>query len=194
SQFINTAVGRNGDGVGHALESCTQIINCVTCLRPNDNSRRIIFVDTPGFNNESDDLPDWKILKDISEWLARAKRKKIAGIIVLHDLKYPTPKHVPTFIEKLGLSHPLTNVILATQNVQVEAEGRKQEKTLEDQWRNTFDRRPTMIRFQHTRQSAWEIVEPILRNHSIDSLQIRPRVENGRSDRKAEAKFKCNIM
>ncbi|KAG0694753.1 hypothetical protein DFH29DRAFT_1006061 [Suillus ampliporus] len=198
--FINTAVGRRVNIVDDGLDSCTQYISCAACPRPDDNTRRIIFVDTPGFNNSSNDLPDGKILKDIAGWLAGVKRTRIAGIIVLHDLKYLPPTHVPEFIRKLGLCglDALTNVILATRNVQVEAKGQKQEKELEDHWKRVLKRQPKMIRFRDTNpESAWEIVKLILQNHSIDSLEIRPQVENGRSKRSETTKDvgrKCNIM
>jgi GTPase Era involved in 16S rRNA processing len=56
--------------VGHDLNSCTATIRHIVIPHPDDHSRRIIFVDTPGFDDTYTD--DAEILKLISIWLARS--------------------------------------------------------------------------------------------------------------------------
>ena len=56
--------------VGHDLKSCTANIHHSTIPHPNIPSRRIVFVDTPGFDDTYVD--DAEILKRIAVWLARS--------------------------------------------------------------------------------------------------------------------------
>ena len=56
--------------VGHELNSCTASIQHVIIPHPTDEGRRIILVDTPGFDDTY--TPDVEILKRISLWLARS--------------------------------------------------------------------------------------------------------------------------
>ncbi|KAG2336079.1 hypothetical protein BDR05DRAFT_165199 [Suillus weaverae] len=194
STFINRAVGRDVVPVGHTLDSCTQEISCVPCPCPNGNNRRIIFIDTPGFDNSSGD--DERTLQHIAEWLARAYRKKttIAGIIYLHEIsltRYAYSKAVIDIINRLCGDGSLTNVILATtkwDDVQVEAEGQQREKQLQVRWKHMLDHGSTMTRFCGTQQSALNIVELILQNHPIGSLQIQQEMgRNHKSFSETEA-------
>ena len=55
--------------VGHGLSSCTAEIQPVIMdPHPNDPSRRLIFVDTPGFDDTY--IDDTEILRRIADWLA----------------------------------------------------------------------------------------------------------------------------
>ena len=56
--------------VGHDLQSCTALIRHVIVPHPTDEGRRIILVDTPGFDDTF--APDVEILERISLWLARS--------------------------------------------------------------------------------------------------------------------------
>ena len=62
-------MGRNVVEVSHRLHSCTTKIEPVIMdPHPNDPSRRLIFVDTPGFDDTY--IDDTEILRLISVWLA----------------------------------------------------------------------------------------------------------------------------
>ena len=63
-------MGRAVVEVGHDLDSCTASIRHVIIPHPTDEGRRIILVDTPGFDDTY--TPDVEILKRISLWLARS--------------------------------------------------------------------------------------------------------------------------
>ena len=67
-QLINHIAGKPAVKVGHDLESCTSSIEHVIVPHPTDSSRRIVLVDTPGFDDTS--VPDAEILKQIADWLA----------------------------------------------------------------------------------------------------------------------------
>jgi hypothetical protein len=56
--------------VGHDLQSCTSKIEHVIIPHPSDPSRRIVFVDTPGFDDTY--VADAEILKHIAVWLAKS--------------------------------------------------------------------------------------------------------------------------
>ena len=62
-------MGRNVVEVSHKLRSCTAEIEPVIMdPHPNDPSRRLIFVDTPGFDDTY--IDDAEILRRIAAWLA----------------------------------------------------------------------------------------------------------------------------
>ena len=56
--------------VGHDLKPCTSSIRHVIIPHPTDEGRRIILVDTPGFDDTH--TTDVEILEQISLWLARS--------------------------------------------------------------------------------------------------------------------------
>ena len=70
-QFINNLVGEDVVAVGQTMESCTADITEVVVEIPNNpffNGRRLIVVDTPGFDDTKGD--DLEILRRIALWLA----------------------------------------------------------------------------------------------------------------------------
>jgi hypothetical protein len=67
-QFINTAVGKAVVAVGHDLEPCTTTIQHIILPHPGDHIRRIILIDTPGFDDCTNLDDAWK---PISHWLEK---------------------------------------------------------------------------------------------------------------------------
>jgi hypothetical protein len=61
-------VGRDVARVGCSLKSCTQKIEPSIITPPND--RRIVLVDTPGFDDTF--IDDTEILRRIAIWLAKS--------------------------------------------------------------------------------------------------------------------------
>ncbi|KAF5322388.1 hypothetical protein D9619_000447 [Psilocybe cf. subviscida] len=114
STFINAAgpIGKMAV-VGHALESCTAEPEGYLI---EDNERRVVLVDTPGFNNSIIERGDDDILRAIIAWLQDALRHdenaKLAGIIYLHDVTN-VERRVPKLIDALNL-YVVPAVILAT--------------------------------------------------------------------------------
>ena len=68
--MINQIVGEPVMTVGHDLQSSTSSIQHVVVPHPTDASRRIILVDTPGFDTTY--IDDAEILRRIALWLARS--------------------------------------------------------------------------------------------------------------------------
>lgn len=71
-QFINNIAGSEVATVGHDLQSCTSTVRPITIPYPShdDPTRRVIFVDTPGFNDTWVD--DTKTLREIVDWLEQS--------------------------------------------------------------------------------------------------------------------------
>ena len=70
-QFINSYLGQEMAQVGHGLESCTATLQPFIKDLPQDesgNPRRLVLVDTPGFDNING--ADSAILTQIEVWLA----------------------------------------------------------------------------------------------------------------------------
>jgi hypothetical protein len=61
-----TTKERTGTKVGHGLESCTHQIQIIRCFDAQQN-RRIVFVDTPGFDDTN--ISDLDILRMVADWL-----------------------------------------------------------------------------------------------------------------------------
>ena len=55
--------------VGNDLESCTQDVRAFGCLHPDRSGRKVVIVDTPGFDDTN--KPDYVVLKLIAEWLEK---------------------------------------------------------------------------------------------------------------------------
>ena len=68
--MINQIVGKQALMVSHGRESCTSSIQHVITRHPSVPDRRIILVETPGFDDTYVD--DAEILNRIALWLARS--------------------------------------------------------------------------------------------------------------------------
>ena len=68
-QFINNFMGGMVTTVGHGLESCTRDVKHVIAKHPSNGNRRLVVLDTPGFDDTNVD--EAEILKRIAFWLGR---------------------------------------------------------------------------------------------------------------------------
>jgi predicted GTPase len=69
-KFINLLAGKEEVTVGHELLPCTTKITTVVLPYPLDGSRRVVMLDTPGFDDTLE--ADIEILVQISNWLERS--------------------------------------------------------------------------------------------------------------------------
>lgn len=67
-QFINSVAGRSVAKVGNDMDPCTTDIQPLVVPYPADLDRRIVLVDTPGFNID-DNVDEVEILKRVAVWL-----------------------------------------------------------------------------------------------------------------------------
>ncbi|PPR03423.1 hypothetical protein CVT24_012692 [Panaeolus cyanescens] len=117
STFINTIMGKELAKVGHSLLSCTQEIDTYTYVDSRDG-RRIIFVDTPGFDDTN--LADFLILQMITQWLSKtySANVKLSGILFFHRISdnrmgSTAIHHLEVFLNLCGNSS-LANVVLVS--------------------------------------------------------------------------------
>jgi hypothetical protein len=61
--------GRDVATVGNQLGPCTSDVKHFTIEHHEDPTRRVVLVDTPGFNSDGIWLDDKKILQKILDWL-----------------------------------------------------------------------------------------------------------------------------
>ena len=62
-------MGQSVAYVNDSVESCTQEVQAFVCLHPDGSERKIVFIDTPGFDDSG--RTDYEILKIITEWLVK---------------------------------------------------------------------------------------------------------------------------
>ncbi|KAG6919729.1 hypothetical protein DXG01_001563 [Tephrocybe rancida] len=86
STFINTIFGKEVAPVGHKLDSKTSHVKGYPYDDLEYPQNRIIFVDTPGFDDTT--MDDSATLRRIAAWLAASYRldMKVAGIIYLYEI------------------------------------------------------------------------------------------------------------
>ncbi|KAH0578625.1 hypothetical protein H2248_003763 [Termitomyces sp. 'cryptogamus'] len=177
STFINYVAGQNVTIVGHNLKSETQQLQHVVLPHPTESTRRIIIVDTPGFDDTY--VADSEILRRISVWLARSysANMTLAGVIYLHEISQTrmlgtARKNLDMFNKLIG--HDATrNVVLATTKWGdiPEAVGIRREEQLKDRhWKGMIDLGATLLSFRDSRESGWTIIQ-----HIIDSAAIQPQ-------------------
>ncbi|KAF8159709.1 hypothetical protein B0H34DRAFT_858458 [Crassisporium funariophilum] len=165
STFINIAAGiEEATVVGHGLKSCTQNVQVVHCFDKVQN-RRVVLVDTPGFDDTN--LSDLDILKLIATWLKRTYEDgiKLSGLLFFHRISdnrmAGTPlKHLKTF-RKLCGNAAFGHVILVTTmwDEVSENEGNQREDELRSKyWHSMIAGGSRTGRFDRTRDSAWDIV------------------------------------
>ncbi|KAG1740785.1 P-loop containing nucleoside triphosphate hydrolase protein [Suillus paluster] len=181
STFINTAVGKVVTPVGHDLRSCTAKIQHTFCSYPSDPSRRIVLVDTPGFDDTFVD--DCEILRRIAVWLASSygDHMKVAGILYLHDISQPrmfgTSRRNLDMFRRLCGENAEKNVILVTTKwgVVFPDVGERREQQLKSSfWKEMVAHGSKAARFDGSKKSAWDVINHILaHNTAVDAVRIQ---------------------
>lgn len=180
STFINILMGQVVTSVGHDLESHTAHIQHFTFFHPDFPNRRIVVIDTPGFDDTTVD--DREILRRIAIWLARSydANMKLAGVIYLHEITQPrmlgTARKNLDMFNKLCGAEATKNVILATtkwSDVTKEVGERREKQLRDEHWKYMLDLGSSMNRFDSTQRSARRIVNTILAKDILDAFQIQ---------------------
>lgn len=170
STFINAAIGKVMTPVGHGLESCTTQIQYAFCACPDDPSRRVVLVDTPGLDNAFGH--DSEILRRIAVWLAMSydENMKLAGVIYLHDICDPRLHMSLDMFRRLHGENAENYATLATtkwSEVATEVEERR-EQLLKSLFRQEMVAHQSEIpRFHGSHMSAWEVMKPMLANKAV---------------------------
>ncbi|KAG5653180.1 hypothetical protein H0H81_001897 [Sphagnurus paluster] len=188
--FINTLMGKEVTLVGHNLKSQTVNIQhfVITHPDPKFKDRRVIVLDTPGFDDTFVD--DREILRRIAVWLGRSyeEEMKLGGLIYLHEITQPrmlgsARKNLDMFNKLCGPS-AAKNVYLVTNkwgDVPTEV-GQNREKQLQSQhWREMLDNGAKILRFDLNQESAVDIIGQILRNGNNAVAQIQSEIIDEKS-------------
>ncbi|KAG6884075.1 hypothetical protein C0993_001631 [Termitomyces sp. T159_Od127] len=183
STFINILIGQEVASVGHELQSHTANIQHFTLLHPDYPNRRIVIIDTPGFDDS--DIDDREILRRIAVWLARSydARMRLAGIIYLHEITQPrmlgtSRKNLDMFTRLCG-PEAIRNVILVTTKWDElagagEGVGRLREAQLKaEHWRHMIEMGSRVYRFDGTQRAARRVVNYVLARRPVDAVQIQ---------------------
>ncbi|KAG5653182.1 hypothetical protein H0H81_001899 [Sphagnurus paluster] len=178
-QFINTLLGGNVAPVGHSLTSHTNDVQHMTFPHPQDTGRRVVIIDTPGFDHTSVD--DEEILRRIAIWLAQSyhSRMKLAGIVYLHEITQcamtSAQKNLHLFSKLCG-PQAIKNVVLATtkwSDIDQETGVKREEILKEGYWKAMLELGSTVHRFDATQTSARSIITRILEQDPVDSILIQ---------------------
>ncbi|KAG6852774.1 hypothetical protein C0991_009214 [Blastosporella zonata] len=183
STFINTVVGRDVTTVGHDLKSQTAQLHHIILRHPTDITRRIIIVDTPGFDDTY--VSDSEILRRIAVWLARSysANMKLAGVIYLHEISQTrmlgtARKNLDMFNKLIGKG-ATKNIVLATtkwSEIPEEVGERREAQLRERHWKWMFDLGAKLARFTGTPESGWELLHLILdqgHKSNVDAIEIQ---------------------
>ncbi|PPQ71392.1 hypothetical protein CVT24_012223 [Panaeolus cyanescens] len=97
---------------GSSLECDTQRIEFVPCVCPEFSDRRIVFIDTPGFNHKNrKELGDARILQLILTWFMAVYRNPPSAILYFYDMN---AARIHCRLEEIARRLPPSTIILTT--------------------------------------------------------------------------------
>ncbi|KAG8790762.1 hypothetical protein FRC17_008857, partial [Serendipita sp. 399] len=175
STFISLATGNNDAKIGHSLRSCTDKVEVVRCYR---NGKTYVFLDTPGFDDTTMTHAD--ILTIIISALLTTYKGgiKLAGLIYLHRISDNrmtlTERKTIDIFKAICGPDALHSVILATSmwDEVGDSIGSSREAELRTTfWESMISSGSRLMRFMHTSESAWEMIDQL--NGNKPSLQIQ---------------------
>ncbi|KDR69843.1 hypothetical protein GALMADRAFT_128439 [Galerina marginata CBS 339.88] len=172
SYFINSVLNHPSMPVGSDLDSCTTELGfgCIEDIQnyPNLTNRRIVLIDTPGF--DSPDLDDKEMLEKIITWLKQSQRKgaEIGGVIYLHDITKDrfsgTARQNLRLFQDMCRDDALKNVVLVTTKWSRKSkDSEKYQLQLEGKhWKTLIDKGAKVHRFDQGSTSAWAAIDMII--------------------------------
>jgi len=168
STFINKLLGENVMLVGHDIFPCTSTLEYAIIDNPPPwKGRRVIIVDTPGFDAYEDDV---EILRRIAVWLASSYEAKmtLGGVIYLlsiADRMMRTTRKNLDMLRQLCGDKTLSKVVFGTTKWgevdECIGEGRERQLA-ETFWGSMSASGSQMLRFDNTEISAQVFLHTIL--------------------------------
>ncbi|KAJ7587383.1 kinase-like domain-containing protein [Mycena floridula] len=165
SSFINHAMGRTITAVSHGMASGTNKIQAFTCSYPDDSGRRIVLVDTPGFDDS--EKSDYEILVALSQWLVQTYKRQniLTGVLQLHRISdtrmRATSLRNLKMLKELCGDNALANVIHVTtcwDRVTEEVGARREQQLKSEFWNAYIQNGSRIARFHSDFDSAWQIL------------------------------------
>ncbi|KAM7197446.1 hypothetical protein V8F20_006591 [Naviculisporaceae sp. PSN 640] len=171
---------------GHALESATTQVEA-HLSHHTLRGRRLIFVDTPGFDDTH--RTDTEVLRDIVHWLHNAYERNIrlTGLVYLHGVNHPrvagsVRTNMRHFRDLCG-DESMTSVALATTHwsrdprERSRQEQRHQELSNNDLfWKEMIRKGAQVFKHDNGIGSAWSVVNYLLDRNSTPGSGIYPQV------------------
>jgi hypothetical protein len=198
-QFINSFAGRAVTKVGHSLESCTQSIQTVTMVHPENPNCRVTLIDTPGFDDTR--RSDTEILKIIAKWLEETQvdfdhtplcagtlilhgryreEKKLDGIIYLHDITvnrmFGAQRRNFNMFTKLCGNDACKKVVLVTTRWDILGSdtGETRERELSQRyWSDMIRHGSSTMQHDGSQRSAWDITNSVAEGIPLKFIQIQ---------------------
>ncbi|KAJ3502786.1 hypothetical protein NLJ89_g8729 [Agrocybe chaxingu] len=182
SNLIDVLTGQVGSKrlSGSKLRSCTQDVYAVRLLNHEVYGDRLVFVDTPGFDDT--DRSDMEILRMIGKWLQRTYEAsiKLAGIVYLHritDNRMSGSPHrnLRMFGELCG-DRATSKVALVTtmwDRVNQAIAEKRQQELERNYFRELLIRGAIPMRFNNTERAAWNIVDTIIREGDREEILLQ---------------------
>ncbi|KAF8990390.1 hypothetical protein BDQ17DRAFT_1217746, partial [Cyathus striatus] len=174
STFINALFNGNvtavGDNRGQYATTKLKPIIHPRCIGSN-NDRRFIVVDTPGFDEPTDQAID--LLARVSVWLEASynAQMEVAGFIYIRDIStratWPSPpsRKLRVSYRKLAEGESLSSIVLATTQWSYIEDSAGNDNLYQLKhffWRDFDEHGSAIVKFNDTHESAIEIVDLLL--------------------------------
>ncbi|KAG2023955.1 TKL/TKL-ccin protein kinase [Coprinopsis cinerea AmutBmut pab1-1] len=177
STFINLFFDKTVAKTSDSLNSCTADVKDYPGPWRKDLSRRIVLVDTPGFNDSHED--EAEILRRVSVWLAKAydDGMRVAGVIYLSDIAqkrvYGSTRLNLTMLQKLCGDDFYPRIVMATSHwdeVPLHVGEPREEQLRENFWAEIIGKGGKTWRII-TRDDALAAIDSIAEEHRRRGLQ-----------------------
>ncbi|KAF9533604.1 P-loop containing nucleoside triphosphate hydrolase protein [Crepidotus variabilis] len=158
---------------GSRLQSVTEAVEAIRLRGHSNYQDRIVLVDTPGFDDTY--RSDMEILQLIGEWLKRTYKSsiKLSGILYLHRISdnrmAGSPHRNLRMFGELCGDRAMAKVILVTtmwDRVLPEVGTKRENDLLANYWAVMTQEGAQTFRFKNTDDSAWEILDVLLRSEN----------------------------
>ncbi|KAH6905912.1 P-loop containing nucleoside triphosphate hydrolase protein [Coprinopsis sp. MPI-PUGE-AT-0042] len=185
STFINSYFGKKRAEVGNTIASCTRNLAWYTTTLPDGpfTGRRLILVDTPGFDDTYAD--DSEILRRVAVWLAASydNDMSVAGVLYLHDIgqKQMVKSNHLKPLENLadlhckGLAPPIALVTTQWDTVQEELGGQRERELKQSFWKDAINKGAEVYRVRRDSTHAG-IIDNILAKSQTTKNSITTRL------------------
>ncbi|KIM49723.1 hypothetical protein M413DRAFT_21883 [Hebeloma cylindrosporum] len=183
SQIIDTLTGEDGKRAGSSLLPVTRDLSASRVLNHEKYHSRIVLVDTPGYDDT--EKSDEEILKLIGDWLKKTYIEGIllSAIVYVHNITEARMSATPhrtllMFGELTGCKGPLSVVIATTKwdtlaDTEIPAATDREQSLQKDFWNVLIHHGAIVQRFHKESDSAWKIVDNIVRTTRKTGLQFQ---------------------